>query len=65
MFLYLTGDKNRDTLTHILQGGGISLDPSQTYKTEGSPSFAENLSTAIQTSPQGIYFLYFFFFSYC
>ena len=49
MLLYLTDDKNRDSLTHILQGGGILLNPFQTYKTEGSPSFAEKLSTAIQT----------------
>lgn len=50
--LYLTGDKNRDTLTRVLQEGGISLEPLQTYKTEGSPSFAEDLSTVIQTSPK-------------
>lgn len=56
--LYLTGDKNRDTLTHILQEGGISLEPFQAYKTEGSPSFAENLSTAIQTSPKGIHYTF-------
>ena len=54
--LYLTGDKNRDTLTHILQEGGISLEPLQTYKTEGSPSFAEDLSTVIQTSSKGVYY---------
>ena len=60
MLLYLTGDKNRDILTHILQGGGISLNPFQPYRTEGSPSFAEKLSAAIQTSSKGIYFLYFF-----
>jgi uroporphyrinogen-III synthase len=53
--LYLTGDKNRDTLTHILQEGGISLETLQTYKTEGSSSFAKNLSTAIQTSSKGVY----------
>ena len=35
MLLYLTGDKNRDTLAHILQGGGILLNPFQNYKTEG------------------------------
>ena len=48
--LYLTGDKNRDTLTHILQGGGISLELLQAYRTEGSPSFANNLTIAIQNS---------------
>ena len=58
MLLYLTGDKNRDTLAHILQGGGILSKPLQTYKTEGSSSFAENLSTAIQTSSKGIYFFF-------
>lgn len=54
--LYLTGDKNRDTLTHILQEGGISLEPLQTYKTEGSPSFSKDLSTVIQTTPKGVYY---------
>lgn len=53
MLLYLTGDKNRDTLSHVLQGGGISLESLQAYSTEGSPSFAKNLSTAIQTSSKG------------
>jgi uroporphyrinogen-III synthase len=52
--VYLTGDKNRDTLTHILQEDGISVEPLQTYKTEGSPSFAEDLSTVIQTSSKGV-----------
>jgi uroporphyrinogen-III synthase len=54
MLLYLTGDKNRDTLSHVLQGGGISLESLQAYRTEGSPSFAKNLSTTIQTSSKGI-----------
>ena len=58
--LYLTGDKNRDTLTNILQEGGISVEPLQTYKTEGSPSFAEDLSTVIQTSSKGVWFNIFF-----
>lgn len=58
--LYLTGDKNRDTLSNILQGSGISLEPLQTYRTEGSPLFAKKLSTAIQTSSQGILLLYIF-----
>lgn len=52
--LYLTGDKNRDTLTNILHEGGISAEPIQTYKTEGSLSFAEDLSAAIQTSSKGV-----------
>ena len=55
--LCLTGDKNRDTLTRILQEGGISLEPLQTYKTEGSPSFAKELSTVIQTSSKGVYYI--------
>ena len=55
--LYLTGDKNRDTLTHILQEGGILLEPLQTYKTEGSPSFTKDLTTVIQTSSKGVYYI--------
>ncbi|KAF8809853.1 tetrapyrrole biosynthesis, uroporphyrinogen III synthase [Phlegmacium glaucopus] len=63
VLLYLTGDKNRDTLTHVLHGGGISLEPLQTYRTEGSPSFAKNLATAVETSSQGHHYWWIVFFA--
>lgn len=63
MLLYLTGDKNQESLPHILQRGGISLEPLQTYKTQGSTSFAKNLSTAIQTSLQGQSYWWIVFFA--
>ncbi|KAF8153945.1 tetrapyrrole biosynthesis, uroporphyrinogen III synthase [Crassisporium funariophilum] len=50
--LYLTGDKNRDTLPRLLNEGGVELEPIQVYKTEGSTSFASALSAAIASSPK-------------
>jgi len=52
-----------DTLTHILQEGGISLESLQTYKTEGSSSFAKDLSTAIHTSSKGYHYWWIVFFA--
>ncbi|KJA22650.1 hypothetical protein HYPSUDRAFT_66868 [Hypholoma sublateritium FD-334 SS-4] len=49
--LYLTGDKNRDTLPRLLEDGGMSLQFLQVYETCGSPSFPETLSAAISSSP--------------
>ena len=49
--LYLTGDKNRDTLPRLLEEGGMSLQSLQVYETCGSPSFPEALSVAISSAP--------------
>lgn len=38
--LYLTGDKNRDTLPTLIQAAGLSLEPLQVYETRGSPGFS-------------------------
>ncbi|PCH42904.1 tetrapyrrole biosynthesis uroporphyrinogen III synthase [Wolfiporia cocos MD-104 SS10] len=45
--LYLTGDKNRDTLPSILTDEGISLDSLQVYETRGSTKFADDLQKAL------------------
>ncbi|KAF9476896.1 tetrapyrrole biosynthesis, uroporphyrinogen III synthase [Pholiota conissans] len=48
--LYLTGDKNRDTLPRILNEGGISLQPLQVYETQGSTSFEASLLSKLPSS---------------
>lgn len=53
-FLYLTGDKNRDTLPSILTAGGISLRPLQVYETRGSSTFARDLDEALSKLPSGM-----------
>ena len=51
--LYLTGDKNRDTLTNLLTEGRISLHALQVYETVGSPRFEEQLACVLDDPPQG------------
>ncbi|KAJ7727316.1 tetrapyrrole biosynthesis, uroporphyrinogen III synthase [Mycena maculata] len=61
--LYLTGDKNRDTLPGILRGGNIQLDPLQVYQTQGSSTFAEDLKVVLEASSptdSGIWWIVFF-----
>ncbi|KAI0655687.1 tetrapyrrole biosynthesis uroporphyrinogen III synthase [Cubamyces menziesii] len=45
--LYLTGDKNRDTLPKILGEGGLKLESLQVYATQGSSTFEEDLKAAL------------------
>ncbi|KAI0334255.1 tetrapyrrole biosynthesis uroporphyrinogen III synthase [Cubamyces sp. BRFM 1775] len=45
--LYLTGDKNRDTLPKILGEGGLKLESLQVYATQGSSRFEEDLKAAL------------------
>lgn len=45
--LYLTGDKNRDTIPRRLEAGQIDFDPLQVYSTSPSPSFATNLDAVL------------------
>ncbi|KAJ7659943.1 tetrapyrrole biosynthesis, uroporphyrinogen III synthase [Mycena rosella] len=49
-FLYLTGDKNRDTLPDILRDGNVQLAPLQVYRTQGSSRFPEDLKLALESS---------------
>lgn len=51
--LYLTGDKNRDTLTNLLTEGGITLEALQVYETVGSPQFEERLVRVLDDPPKG------------
>lgn len=51
--LYLTGDKNRDTLPSVLDGGGVRLDSLQVYATRGSGSFAGDLRRVFESVPSG------------
>jgi len=46
--LYLTGDKNRDTLPRILESGGVALDSLQVYATQGSSTFPHDLSLVVE-----------------
>ncbi|KIK93597.1 hypothetical protein PAXRUDRAFT_144734 [Paxillus rubicundulus Ve08.2h10] len=51
--LYLTGDKNRDTLPQILSTGSVDLDALEVYRTGGSPSFPADLKSALERAPIG------------
>jgi uroporphyrinogen-III synthase len=51
--LYLTGDKNRDTLPNILTEGGITLEALQVYETVGSPRFEEQLLCVLDDAAKG------------
>ncbi|KAI5991246.1 tetrapyrrole biosynthesis, uroporphyrinogen III synthase [Pisolithus albus] len=46
--LYLTGDKNRDTMSRILNQGGVGLEELQVYETRGSLTFAHDLEDALR-----------------
>ncbi|KAH9942853.1 tetrapyrrole biosynthesis, uroporphyrinogen III synthase [Amylocystis lapponica] len=52
-FLYLTGDKNRDTLPRIMSDAGFELESLQVYATQGSSTFAADLQKALDAAPQG------------
>ncbi|KDQ52451.1 hypothetical protein JAAARDRAFT_61977 [Jaapia argillacea MUCL 33604] len=45
--LYLTGDKNRDTLPKILMDGGVTLESLQVYGTRGSSTFEHDLAAFV------------------
>ncbi|KAH8823957.1 tetrapyrrole biosynthesis, uroporphyrinogen III synthase [Flagelloscypha sp. PMI_526] len=50
--LYLTGDKNRDTLPKILgEEGGIELHSLQVYRTQGSSDFPKALNRVLAEHP--------------
>ncbi|PSR78948.1 hypothetical protein PHLCEN_2v7252 [Hermanssonia centrifuga] len=51
--LYLTGDKNRDTLPSFLNGGGIDLQSLKVYETQGSSTFASDLQTILSSVRSG------------
>jgi uroporphyrinogen-III synthase len=47
--LYLTGDKNRDTLPTLVKAAGIDLEPLQVYGTRGSQSFPAGVKELLQS----------------
>ena len=49
--LYLTGDKNRDTLPKILAEGHVNLQTLQVYETRGSSSFPQDIKSAVESRP--------------
>ncbi|KZP27996.1 tetrapyrrole biosynthesis, uroporphyrinogen III synthase [Athelia psychrophila] len=61
ILLYLTGDKNRDTLPNILAEGGVEIQPLKVYETRGSSTFAEDLKGAIEhIHPEAPHWIVFF-----
>jgi uroporphyrinogen-III synthase len=51
--LYLTGDKNRDTITRMLSEKNVELELLQVYRTQGSSSFESRLSSVLETASKG------------
>lgn len=51
--LYLTGDKNRETLPEMLTAGGVGLETLEVYGTTGSSTFRDNLGAALERAPVG------------
>ena len=50
--LYLTGDKNRETLPSILNNAGLNFDPVEVYGTTGSSSFKDDLQKVVEEHAQ-------------
>ncbi|KAG1746570.1 tetrapyrrole biosynthesis, uroporphyrinogen III synthase [Suillus paluster] len=53
--LYLTGDRNRDTLPRILESGGVALDPLQVYATQGSSMFSSRVVACLGTYQRKVF----------
>jgi uroporphyrinogen-III synthase len=51
--LYLTGDKNRDILPNILEGGGVEVDCRQVYETQPCTDLAVKLQDVVDASDAG------------
>ena len=51
--LYLTGDKNRETLPGVLGAGGVALETLEVYGTTGSSTFRDDLRAALARAPAG------------
>jgi len=46
--LYLTGDKNRDTLPKLVKAAGLDLEPLRVYGTRGSQNFSTGVKELLQ-----------------
>ena len=53
--LYLTGDKNRETLREMLTAGGVALETLGVYRTTESPAFQADLEATLERAPVGKY----------
>ncbi|GEM12550.1 uroporphyrinogen-III synthase [Rhodotorula toruloides] len=51
--LYLTGDKNRDTVPRILEEGGVELETLQVYATTRAPGFEADLDRILSEVENG------------
>ncbi|KAG5649969.1 hypothetical protein H0H81_001277 [Sphagnurus paluster] len=51
--LYLTGDKNRDTVPTILAQAGVEFRSLKVYETQGSCTFARDLKDALKIASAG------------
>lgn len=49
--LYLTGDKNKDTLPTLVKAAGLDLEPLQVYGTRGSPNFSTGVTELFRRHP--------------
>ncbi len=58
--LYLTGDKNRDTLPNILGGAGVILHSLRVYETQGSSTFSQQLKEIAPVRPTVPWWIVFF-----
>ncbi|KAF9502103.1 tetrapyrrole biosynthesis, uroporphyrinogen III synthase [Pleurotus eryngii] len=60
--LYLTGDKNRDTLPSILASNNLILHQLQVYETRGSARFASDLADVLSkgTDDTGLWWIVYF-----
>ncbi|KAJ8487014.1 hypothetical protein ONZ45_g14470 [Pleurotus djamor] len=59
--LFLTGDKNRDTLANILESEGVRLVQLPVYETRGSQQFAGHLRRVVNDAkPEGPWWIVFF-----
>ncbi|PBK63412.1 tetrapyrrole biosynthesis, uroporphyrinogen III synthase [Armillaria solidipes] len=58
--LYLTGDKNCDTLPNILGGAGVVLHFLKVYKTQGSSTFSQQLKGIVPLRPTVPWWIVFF-----
>ncbi|PBK70585.1 tetrapyrrole biosynthesis, uroporphyrinogen III synthase [Armillaria solidipes] len=58
--LYLTGDKNRDTLPNIFGGAGVFLHSLKVYGTQGNSTFSQQLKGIVSVRPTVPWWIVFF-----
>lgn len=53
--MYLTGDKNRETLPEVLREGGLDLRSLKVYETQGSSGFEKELGDVVGGVDIGVF----------